>query len=118
MNAIKTYLLALFLALFFIFPTFAQSNFDDNKFIKQEQQLSKIDSILINCYFTEKEYNRIHGIKQSKPFDDEVLMYEDEIYNGKKYKKTGRDNLLNDIPVEVVVDVVLNTLFFIAVLWQ
>ena len=119
MNAIKTYLL-LFLLLLFIVPTFAQSNSDDNVPQKQdqEQELSKTDSILVNCYFTEKEYNRIHGINQLETVDNSESMYEDEIYNGKKYKKSGRDNLLSDIPVEVVVDVVLNTLFFVAILWQ
>ena len=45
-------------------------------------------------------------------------MYEDEIYNGKKHKKRGRDTFLSDIPVELVVDVVINTLFFVAILWH
>ena len=119
MNAIKTYLL-LFLLLLFIVPTFAQSNSDDNVPQKQdqEQELSKTDSILVNCYFTEKEYNRIHGINQLETVDNSESMYEDEIYNGKKHKKRGRDTFLSDIPVEMVVDIMLNTLFFVAILWH
>ena len=117
MNAIKTYLL-LFLLLLFIVPTFAQSNSDDNGPEKQQQQLSKTDSILANCYFTENEYNRMRGVSQFDTVDNSEYMYEDEIYNGKKHKKRGRDTFLNDIPVEMVVDVVLNTLFFVAILWQ
>jgi hypothetical protein len=117
MNAIKTYLL-LFLLLLFIAPTFAQSNFEVNESENQELQLSKTDSILVNCYFTEKEYNRIHGINQLETVDNSENTYQDEIYNGKKNKKKGGDTFLSEIPIEMMVDVMLNTLFFVAILWN
>ena len=97
---------------------FAQSNSEDKESVKLEQELSEEDSILVNCYFTEKEYNRIHGIYQSTTASNSEYTYEDEIYKGEKNKKRGRDTFLSDIPVELVVDVVLHTLFFVAILWQ
>jgi hypothetical protein len=118
MNAIKTYLLSLIFLLSFISSTFAQSNSDDKESVRLEQELSEEDSILVNCYFTEKEYNRIHGIYQSTTASNSEYTYEDEIYKGEKNKKRGRDTFLSDIPVELVVDVVLNTLFFVAILWH
>jgi hypothetical protein len=118
MNAIKTYLLPLFLLLFFAAPSFAQSNPDGSKSQKQEQQLSETDSILVNCYFTEKEYNRIHGVDHCTTGSDSEYTYEDEIYNGEENKKRDRGNFFENIPAEVVAEVLINTLLFVAILWQ
>lgn len=118
MNSIKTNLLLLFLLFLFNASAFAQSDSNNVDHKEYNQQNLETDSVLNNCYFTEKEYNRIHKLKTCGRVDDSEYMYEDEIYTGKKHKKRGRDTFLDDVPVDLVVDVVLNTLFFVAILWQ
>ena len=118
MNLIKTYLLPLCLLLFFTVSSLAQS---DSNYISSDSakvEMSKTDSVLVNCYFSEKEYNRIHGIDRAERIDGSEEVYEDEIYNGKKEQKKRRSNFWDNVPAELVVDVVVNTLFFVAILWQ
>ena len=118
MNLIKTYLLPLILLFSFSTAAYTQSTSCSDGQEEKVGLMTTTDSILINCYYTEKEYNRIQKINQDETAEDYEYMYEDEIYSDKKYKKRGRNTFRWDIPAELVVDVVMNTLFFIAILWQ
>jgi len=118
MNSIKTYLLPLVLLLFVTFSTFGQNPPNNEAFDKEEIQMSKIDSVLVNCYYSEEEYNRIHDINQLECVKSSEDVHEDEIYNDKKHKKRRQGSFWSDVPAELIVEVVANTLFFIAILWQ
>ncbi len=118
MNSIKTYLLLMVLLLFVTVSSFGQSSLNNETSDKEEIQMSKTDSILVNCYYSEEEYNRIHEINQLECIESSEEVYEDEIYNDKKHKKRSMGSFLVDVPAELIVDVVANTLFFIAILWQ
>ena len=113
MNSIKTYLLPLIFLLFVTLSSFAQENANS-----VERKLSKTDSILVNCYFSEQDYNAQYNIEPSEVEVDDVRVYEDEIYENKETKKKVRSSFWDDVPAEFVVDVVLNTLFLIALIWQ
>jgi hypothetical protein len=113
MNPIKTYLLPLIFLLFFTVSSFAQA--DSNL---AEIKLSETDSILVNCYFSEDDYNAKYNIEASELEIDDVRAYEDEIYEDKEVKRKERSSFWDDVPAEFVVDAVLNTLFLIALIWQ
>ena len=113
MNSIKTYLLPLVLLLFTSFSLFAQTDLRPT-----EEKLSKTDSILVNCYFTEQDYKDKHHVQNYEVEELEEVTYEDELYNNKVHKKRGNNTFWENVPAELVVDVVVNTLFFVALLWQ
>ena len=118
MNLIKTYLLPLILLLFFIVPSMAQSVSNDFEHDSLKVEISKVDSFIVNHYYTEEEYNRIYQVKQCETYRVSEDVYNDEIYGDQKHEKKRRRNSFNDIPVDLVVDIVVNTLFFVAILWQ
>lgn len=102
----------------FCMPTIAHDITNENVEEKEQLLLLEADSVLENCYYTEKAYNRLHGISSDETICDSQCTYEDEIYSGKKYRKRTGNIFFRDIPAELVVDVVLNTLFFVSVLWE
>ena len=118
MNSIKTYLLTVLLLLIFGVSAFSQNTTDDKAKDGEVVEMSKTDSVLVNCYHTEQEYNRIHGINQSEKTEDPEYIYEDEIYSDEKHRKRSRNTFWDNVPAELVVDVVVNAFFFIAILWQ
>lgn len=114
MKSIKTYLLPLILITFFSSSVFSQSNTDTNSV--EETKFSKIDSVLANGYMTEKEYDKKHKIKKHQKRANSDFYYGDE----KTKEKDGeeKDSVVNEIAVEVIVEVVINTLFIIAAIWH
>jgi len=117
MKSIKIYLLALFFPIFFSSSVFSQNKISDDQ-AKVEQKLSETDSILVNTYFTEEDYNKIHKIEKAECLKISENYYGDEIYNEKVCTKTSRNTFLENVAIEVVVDVVVNTLFIIATFWH
>ena len=120
MKSIKVYFLLLFFLTVFNSVAFSQ-NKTENKQVETkniEQSLSKIDSILVNTYFTEADYNKIHKIKKVECVKISENYYGDEIYNEEGRGEKARDRFLENVAIEVVVDVVVNTLFIIATFWQ
>ncbi len=118
MNLIKTYLLPIALVLFFSMQVFTQPASANDGQVGEEEQVSGVDSVLVNCYFSEAEYNKIHGINQSEMIEDSDQVYGDEIYGDQKHRKSGRNTFWEDVPADLIFDVVVNTLFFVAILWQ
>lgn len=120
MKSIKIYLLPLFLFIFFSIQVFSQDEFynDKKETEKIEQTISKTDSIIVYGYFTEKDYNEIHGIQKHTKNTDSELYYGDEIYNEEPRKGRRRDGFLAEVAAEVIVEVVINAVFIIATFWQ
>lgn len=116
MQSIKIYLLPLFLFTFFSTQGFSQDEFynDKKEVEKTEQTISKTDSIIVYGYFTEKDYNEIHGIQKHKKNTDAEFYYSDEIYNEEPRKGRRRNGFL----AEVAAEVVINAVFIIATFWQ
>lgn len=120
MKSIKIYLLPLFLIAFFSTQVFSQDDFYNEKLGKDkaEQKVSKTDSIIGNEYFTEKDYNEIQGIKEYQKNINSEFYCDDEGYNKDEPKKRERDSFMNEVAAEVIVEVVVNTLFIIATFWH
>ncbi len=117
MNSIKTYLLPLFFLLFMSVSSIAQSSIGDKR--SEEQKLSTIDSVLINTYFTEKDYNELHNIKVDNRRTSENDYYADEIYNEEPHPKHKvKGSFWDTVAVDIAVDVVVNSIYLIAVFWQ
>jgi hypothetical protein len=111
MKTIKIYLLPLILVLLFASNGFSQNKVDS----VEKEKISKTDSILIHTYFTEEEYNKIHNIE--KP--EQEFYYSDEAYNEKENKHhREKDTIKGEIAAEIIVEVVVNTLFFIVAFWH
>ena len=119
MESIKTYLLALFLSIFFSAPIFSQSNSvkHPEKKIKVETIDDKTDSILVNTYFTEQDYNEQHDIELIYSEESEFY-YGDEIYQNDNHPRRSQGDFWGEIAAEVVVEVVVNAVFIIATIWQ
>jgi hypothetical protein len=113
MNSIKTYLLPLLFLLFGSLASFAQT--DSSTVIKK---LSKTDSILVNCYFSEQDYNAIYEIENFEEEEFADQKYSDEIYSDQEHKKRRGNTFWENVPAELVVDVLVNTIFLVALLWQ
>lgn len=121
MKSIKIYLLPIFLLTLFNTQVFSQDDFYHDKKEKQkfEQTDSRVDSIIVNEYFTEKDYNEKHNVADNKISKDSESYYEDEIYSSEEVKrKRDRNNFFNEVAAEVVVEVLVNTLFIIATFWH
>lgn len=121
MKSIKAYLLLLFLPIFFSVQSFSQSSFNENE--KEEQkkefQFSKSDSLLAATYFTEKDYNEINGIEQLERAENTEGYYNDEVYNSEQpHKQKNRRSFWDAVAAEVIVEVMVNTVFIIATFWQ
>lgn len=72
----------------------------------------------MNCYFSEQDYNAIYEVEGFENEEITAQVYQDEIYNNQTHKKRGSNTFWENVPAELVVDVVVNTLFFVALLWQ
>ncbi len=118
MNLIKTYLLPMIILLFISVPTFSQDVANNDDEDKKGVQISKVDSVLENHYFTEQEYNMIHGIDNLKTYLEPGDLYDDEIYADKKYKKKGGSAFWKDVPADIVIDAVVHTLILVTLFWQ
>ncbi len=120
MKSIKIYLLPLILFTFFSTQAFSQNDFynDKKKKTKIEQKISKTDSIIVNEYYTEKDYNELHSIKEIKINTNSEIYYDDEAYNEEERKHRERDGFLAEVAAEVIVEVVINAVFIIATIWQ
>ena len=111
MKSIKKYLLPLILIAFFSTQGFSQDNSNE----KEQEKISKTDSILVHTYFTEEDYNKKHGIEK----DNQAFYYSDEVYNEKEPEQhQEKDTVLGEVAAEIIVEVVVNTLFFIAAFWH
>jgi len=116
MKSIKLYL---FLALLFIFPVtkvFTQNIHKQEP--REKDNSSKIDSILVHGYFTEKDYNELYGIKLLKENKKSIVCYNDEIYSKKNNSEKDKDTIIRDTNAEIIVELVINTLFIIAAFWH
>lgn len=120
MKSIKIYLLPLILIAFFSSPTFSQNDFYNSKKEKEQgkQKLSKTDSILVDGYFTEEDYNEIRGIKENKHTSSSEEYYKNKDYTEEERKKNERDHFLTEVAAEVIIEVVVNTLFILATFWH
>jgi hypothetical protein len=110
---IKTYLLPLFLVLIVSCATYGQSTT-----VVESKTLSKADSVLVNYYYSEQDYNELHAINSSAIDTLNKQTYSDETYKDLKYKKRKENDFWEDVPIEFIVDVAVNTFFFVALLWQ
>lgn len=120
MKSIKLYLLPFFLITFFSSVTFSQNDFYNDKKAPNEKVLNiiEMDSIIANEYYTEKDFNEIHRINEPQKNNDQEFYYEDEVYHEEDRKARRRDSFLGEVAAEVVVEVVVNTLFILATFWQ
>ena len=121
MKSIKIYLLPIFLLTLFNTQVFSQDDFYNNKKEKQklEQTDSRADSIIVHEYFTEEDYNEKHNVANNKISNDSEPYYGDEIYSSEEEKRRReRNNFFNEVAAEVVVEVIVNTLFIIATFWH
>ncbi len=120
MKSIKIYLLPLVLFTFFSTSVFSQNDFYNAK--KEEQKIvqkkSKTDSILVHGYFTEKDYNEMHGVEKSQKNVDTEFYYGDETTEEAERRKKERDSFLGEVAAEVIVEVMVNAVFVIAAFWH
>jgi len=120
MKSIKTYLLPLFLLVFFGVQAFSQINLKKETYNK-EHKFSKVDSVLVWSYLTESDYNEKYGIDivdvyEVESLDDSGL---DEIYNDTpNYRRNSKNRVLDAGTVSFIVDVAIHTVFLIAAFWQ
>ena len=116
MKSIKTYLIPLVLIAFFSIKGLSQDTINKNN--DEKEKISRTDSVLINEYFTEMDYNKKYKtIKQQKAIDSEIY-YGDENDNEEVLKKEDNTRFLNKDTAEVIVEVVVNTLFIIVAIWH
>jgi len=121
MKSIKTYLPLLFLLIFFNVQAFSQASFNEgeNEGGEKEQKLSKTDSIIVNTYFSEEDYNELYKIEYLSDDENSTLYYGDEVYGEEPFHKNKHRNRFWDtVGAEIVVDVVVNTVFFLTLFWQ
>lgn len=116
MKSIQIYFLPLILSCFFGMKGFSQSSVNFNK--NQKETISRTDSILINEYLTEKDYNKKHNVNKQNRVADSEIYYEDESNKEEEQKKNEKNSFLNEVAAEVIVEVVVNTLFIIAAIWH
>jgi len=120
MKSIKIYLFPLILFVFFTGQAFSQNELNTNgkENNKINHTISETDSILIYGYFTEKDYNEIHGIKSEIKSNESEFYYGDENSKNDKERKRERDSFFGEVAAELIVEVVVNTLFVIAAFWH
>ena len=118
MNFIKTYLLPILLLVFFSGQAIAQAELRKDSLIN-EQVFSKADTILANTYMSERDYNERYGINYLNEDTYDETFYGDEIYNEEPLRKNRRKNHFWDaVAVEIVAEMVVNTVFIIAAFWH
>jgi hypothetical protein len=115
MKSIKTYLIQLILIAFFSTSAFSQSN---NSTDERQSEITKIDSVLVNGYFTESDYNKKHNVKKQSKTTELEIYYKDENKNKDARDGGEKDGFLKAVAAEVIVEVVVNTLFIIAAIWR
>ncbi len=96
----------------------AQDDFYNNKSKKKKEKTEVVrDSVVsINDYSTEQDFNEMNKIETSyELYDPEVEeIYEDE----NKSRKRKRNTFAAEVAAEVVVEVLINTVFIIATFWN
>ena len=113
MKSIKIYLLPYLFALISVGQVFSQSN------LKKERKFSMADSVLVESYLTEEDYNRLNKVCETNESVAFKAHYGDEIYNEEPLPQNRRKNLFwSSDAVELVVDVFVNTMFLIAAFWN
>jgi hypothetical protein len=115
MKSIKTYLLSLFLLVFFGAQVFSQTS------IEKSVTFSKADSLLVATYLTESDYNEKHGVMINPVCEVGVVedFYPDEVYNEEpNNRNNSRNRFLDAGTVEFIVDVAIHTIFLITAFWQ
>jgi hypothetical protein len=115
MKSINTYLLQLILIAFFSTSAFSQRN---NNIDKRQNEISKIDSVLINGYFTERDYNKKHNIKKHPKTSDSEIYYKDENVKKETRDDEEKNRFFKEVAAEVIVEGVVNILFIIATVWH
>lgn len=118
MKSIKTYLLPLFILAIFSAQAFSQGIITNDS-LSNQKVFSKADSVLAESYLTEIDYNELKGDGNLNVSVHNKTYYGDEIYNEEPIKKSKRRNFIWDsATAELVVDVVVNTVFLIAAFWH
>ena len=120
MKSIKTYLLPLLLLVFFGAQSFSQINLKKET-CNKERKFSKADSILVEYYLTESDYNEKYGIDIACVDEIESLKDcgADEIYNETpNHIRNSNNRFLNAGAVSFIVDVAIHTVFLIVAFWQ
>lgn len=118
MKSIKTYLLSLFLLIFFSIQAFSQSALIKDNLL-QEHVFSKADSVLAETYFSERGYNELNGITSLSQEVYSESVCGGEIYNDEpKQNNKKRNYFLDSVAVELMVEVVVNSVFLIATFWH
>jgi len=120
MKSIKIYLLPFILLIVFCSPLYSQNDFYNDKTPQKSviQKASKIDSVLIHGYFTEKDYNELRGIDNSQKKSESEIYYRDEVLTEEEQRKRERDGFFSEVAAEVIVEVVVHTVFILATFWQ
>lgn len=115
MKSIK--LLAFLLFMFVSFNMAAQNDFYNDKKEKNEVvfEQNAVDINNIDEYNTEQDFNEKYNIEPSYEVYDE---HTEEIYSDEKQPKQRRSTLAGEIAAEIVVEVIINTVFIIATCWN
>tara|TARA_B100000809_G_C15128728_1_gene527415 strand:- start:840 stop:1202 length:363 start_codon:yes stop_codon:yes gene_type:complete len=120
MKSIKTYLLLLFLLVIFDVEAFSQINSEKETY-NGVYKFSKTDSMLVESYLTESDYNDKHGVKAVSVSEGRVPnnFYSDEIYNETPSQSSNSKNRFLDAgAINFIVDVAIHTVFLMTVFWQ
>ncbi|MDG1475840.1 MAG: hypothetical protein P8Q14_01710 [Vicingaceae bacterium] len=118
MKSIKIYLLPFLFLLFSAGQVFSQSDFEKDN-LKKERKFSKADSVIVETYLTEEDYNRLNEIRELNEPTDFNTHYGDEVYNEEPISQNRKRNVFwNSGTAELVVDVFVNTMFLIAAFWH
>lgn len=117
MKTILPYLTCLFLVFGLSSQLWAQTEIkpDPKKALSKAQQTAQTDSILVNVYLTEADYNEKHHIKNKTITRD---VYGDEFYAEEKMDHYQDDAFLNDVATEVIIEVIVNAFIIVATFWQ
>jgi len=116
MKSIKTYIVPLVLIAFFSAKGLSQNTINEKH--NENNNISLADSILIYGYFTEKDYNKKYEVNKSTKTTSSEIYYDHESNSDKDSKDKENNSFLNEVATEVIVEVVVNTLFFIAAIWH
>ena len=110
----------LIVSLLFVFVSFnmsAQNDFysDEKGKIEPVLEQNVVDVYSLDEYSTEQDYNEKHNIEPSYEVYNENT---EEIYSDEKQPKRRRNTFAGDVAAEVVVEVIINTVFIIATFWN
>ena len=114
------------LPLFFLFifnaSAFSQTAKTPNN--QEQQTFSKADSLIAASYFTEQDFNELNGITTSNETSFNDNSEGDEIYNNTNHhhestsKHQRRNRFWEAVAADIIIDVVVNTVFVITAFWN